>query len=457
MIPPTRGPGEAIASQVDAPAVSLAARGGAGATNARTPVRIALALFTAALVYCELVIAALLVVLFAPRGSIEIASTQYDPIYGALWGHAAVLVGAAAGYFHLKRRRDCAAWLPRVLLPAGLIGLTFSIDRLVGIVFPPQLPRETIMIAHRSRGWAHQPNSRGWLSDVFMRMDSRGFRTHDDGREEPIEGRPRILFIGDSVTLGYAQAYVDAFPTRTAELLNRRRPKLDVVPLNAGVCGYDTRQEAHLLINEGFRHKPHLVILQFCLNDVTRQFDPAAGFDMERHPEFKAVTRPTSRSGLGRAFIELAAYLKWGDDLQAAGERIEHMMMGQLLDDPPPPHTEASWRNCLEQMDLIVDACRKKGVPLLLVCFPIRLQFESESVSTAPQDRLEEYARTRGVQYLDLLPMYRALTREEGRSSLSLFFDAAHPTAEGLARAAEAIVDALERAGLVDQLEAMRR
>lgn len=93
-----------------------------------------------------------------------------------------------------------------------------------------------------------------------------GFRRFPDA-----DGRPRVLFIGDSFThaleVGDEQAYWTVFA--------RRHPGFAVFAIGAG--GYGTLQEALLLERVGPRVRPDVVIWQFCDNDLTNNL-----FEAER-------------------------------------------------------------------------------------------------------------------------------------------------------------------------------
>jgi hypothetical protein len=96
--------------------------------------------------------------------------------------------------------------------------------------------------------------------------DRDGFRRFPDAN-----GRPRVLFIGDSFThaveVGDDHAYWAVFA--------RRHPDFAVFAIGAG--GYGSLQEALLLERVGPRVRPDIVIWQFCDNDLTNNL-----FEAER-------------------------------------------------------------------------------------------------------------------------------------------------------------------------------
>ena len=85
--------------------------------------------------------------------------------------------------------------------------------------------------------------------------------------EPPSSGRPRIVFLGDSLTAGYTLEEAEAFPARTAELLAAAGQAVDVV--NAGVSG-DTSAGGLRRLAWLLRQKPDLLVVELGANDGLR-------------------------------------------------------------------------------------------------------------------------------------------------------------------------------------------
>ncbi|MCA3245002.1 MAG: hypothetical protein ING29_00855, partial [Azospirillum sp.] len=95
-------------------------------------------------------------------------------------------------------------------------------------------------------GWVNKPGR--FLAtepgNAPMNFDANGFRA----MPPPIPGRPRVDFVGDSITQGYAVADTETFVWRLTEAL----PEISVA--NLGVGGYGTYQA--LLRMESRRNDP---------------------------------------------------------------------------------------------------------------------------------------------------------------------------------------------------------
>src|SRR5690242_20425941 len=106
-------------------------------------------------------------------------------------------------------------------------------------------------------GWAPIPNSTSTVTNartIHVQHNSLGLRD----QEFLADGRPTIMFLGDSLVWGL-DAEADE---RFSELLKPRLPDYRIVP--AGVSGYGTDQEYLLLKRLWPTLKPVIVVLIFC-------------------------------------------------------------------------------------------------------------------------------------------------------------------------------------------------
>jgi lysophospholipase L1-like esterase len=96
--------------------------------------------------------------------------------------------------------------------------------------------------------------------EIPVTINAKGFRGPDVpfAREE---GRPRILFLGDSLTWGFGVKYEDIFVTR----LEAKLPGIETV--NLAVSGYSTDQELLLYRDEGRKYQADIVVAVVAYND----------------------------------------------------------------------------------------------------------------------------------------------------------------------------------------------
>jgi len=108
------------------------------------------------------------------------------------------------------------------------------------------------------------PGATGDFSDTSITINSQGFRG-----PEPSSSPPglRIIVLGDSIAFGNSVRVEDNFPSQLQQRLHS--DNRDVEILNFGVGGYDTLQEVSLLEIRGLRYHPNLVVVAYCLNDIS--------------------------------------------------------------------------------------------------------------------------------------------------------------------------------------------
>jgi GDSL-like Lipase/Acylhydrolase family len=128
-------------------------------------------------------------------------------------------------------------------------------------------------------GWAPSPNSVSTVTTartIHVRHNSLGFR---DIEFKP-DGRPVILFVGDSFVWG-----VDAEAgERFTDLLRGRLPQFHIV--NAGVSGYGTDQEYLWLQRIWSSVRPDVVVMFFCTDNDRLDNSSSLRYGGYRKPYF---------------------------------------------------------------------------------------------------------------------------------------------------------------------------
>jgi lysophospholipase L1-like esterase len=97
--------------------------------------------------------------------------------------------------------------------------------------------------------------------------------------------------LGDSITFGNDLPYEDTFSFQLQQRLFAEGRELEV--LNFGVGGYDTLQEVASLEIRGLKYHPDLVVVAYCLNDVSvASLDPES---LQRVPSVRSSVLYESR------------------------------------------------------------------------------------------------------------------------------------------------------------------
>jgi lysophospholipase L1-like esterase len=105
-------------------------------------------------------------------------------------------------------------------------------------------------------------SDRGWGTDI--KINSQGFRGLEPSSNPSTH---RVIVLGDSIAFGNNLPLEDTFSFQLQQrLFSQGR---DVEILNFGVGGYDTLQEVSLLEIRGLKYHPDLVVVAYCLNDIS--------------------------------------------------------------------------------------------------------------------------------------------------------------------------------------------
>lgn len=422
-------------------------------TDSRSAAKVARVLVLGCTVYTAAVLCFISILLNSPSLYAGINAESYALLHAAAFEHVVAIAVLLPLLLWLRRRATLRPLATKSLLPLTLLFLLASVDRLVGVAFPPPLRQNTIFQPHKARGWTNIPNGRAMM-EVEIMLDKNGLRIDESSPESyRSDGRIRIMFLGDSITFGFYQHARDTYGARTAAILNEHDPKLDVVALNAGTTGYDTWQEWHYFENKAVLLKPDALVLQFCLNDAAAMYDPHIGPDMRRHPQASQIARPMHWSGLYRAIIALAARSKFGENVQEGAQALEHFQMEELLQPELNPQALRAMELVESHMARIAACCRRNQIPFIIVCFPMRSQLSSGSLVPQPQRMLREFCEQKEIAYLDLLPAFVAGAANAEDGIDGLFIDHTHPTRAGHALAAEALATFLKQSGLIGELD----
>lgn len=99
-----------------------------------------------------------------------------------------------------------------------------------------------------------------------FRINGNGFRSDRDFSYSKEPGVLRLLFLGDSFTLGYEVDGNQTYASVAERDLARRGIRAEAI--NAGISGFGTAEELVFLEWEGLRYRPDVVVLGFFWNDM---------------------------------------------------------------------------------------------------------------------------------------------------------------------------------------------
>lgn len=203
-------------------------------------------------------------------------------------------------------------------------------------------------IRHEHRGFTFATDAHG------LRRGERW--DYEPGRADDL----RILFLGDSVTLGWGVDDEDTW-VRSLESRLRATDGRTVRCLNAGHLMFDTVQEASLLAAWGPVHRPDVVVVTFVFNDVHPTWGQYLALAEGRSEDSLAANEP---SRVDR-FVEGLA--------PNVGKVLRYRREAKLYASAdkstlaPYVHYPSGWPRCAGALDRIRATCEELGARLVVM------------------------------------------------------------------------------------------
>ena len=318
-------------------------------------------------------------------------------------------------------KREHVFWLLMLIgsiaIPA--VGIELYVRHVVddGMQFDLEMwkyARDVKQIAENPQiGHEHRPGSQARLMGVDVKINSKGLRD----REIPYErtaATPRILMLGDSFTEGWGVAVEQTFSKRIERLYGAQGVAAEAI--NAGVGNFNTTMEKSWFLDEGYKYRPDIVVLNFAHNDA----EPVS---------------PHTQPGVWLRACEACVFLAGRFDVLSRDVSLrpdwKDYYLGLYGDGDA-----AGWRAAKAGIAELADYCRSHRIRLLIVNFP-----ELHELKPYPLQRITDLVRQaaaeNGADFLDLLP---ALA---DRDPQSLWVSPTDPHPNGLAN--ELIANAIFR------------
>ncbi|MBX3729104.1 MAG: SGNH/GDSL hydrolase family protein [Candidatus Sumerlaeia bacterium] len=284
----------------------------------------------------------------------------------------------------------------------------------------------------------------GWSGDIATgqaTINSRGWRWREVA-DRPAPGTRRLLVLGDSILFGFSTDDDEIIPAQLERLVPG-----DVEVLNASILGYDF-QEYHYFAHELLALGPDEALLGICLNDLSWSH----GRRLSHAPtDPRARPLPPTRFNRLRWWVRFHSGLLNIGELATLSERSRTPAEQEawvlecawrLADDPA--HRDEQLLLARRYLEGTKELLEAHGVPLRLVLFPYRFQFEPDLAARHP-GHVEIHAGMRriaddlGLPMLDLLDPLGAEIARRGGDPATLYFDINHFNAEGSRVCAELI------------------
>jgi len=306
-------------------------------------------------------------------------------------------------------------WRARVL--ASLCSTAFVAVALVGAELVARWRVPDYLV--KTRGFHVFSDRYGWASRKGVSMVNEGGRVSVNpnghrGRELVVPrkaGHTRVIVLGDSIAFGLGVSDEETFTS----LLDARDNGIEAG--NLAVMGYGPDQELLVLLREGLRYQPDIVVLAFCLaNDFAEAVLPVSLYDGQtpkprfRLDEDRLLLDDSSlrRSAFDRAHQWLSDYSQLFNLISALrrrgapapGRHWRHRYDEALRDEGH------ALRLNLALVGWMDKACRERGATLLVAAFPDRFSYR---VKPWLAERFLESLVAAGIATVDMSAHFHAV------------------------------------------------
>ncbi len=333
----------------------------------------------------------------------EKAEQELGPVVGAAKSPASSRRRTLAFVFY-----NIAATLALLLVLEGIASVYFTFhDSFDARPFAESLYTEY----DRELGWISRPNV--FLPNVYgpgkyLRTNSQRFRNNHDFTKEVPPGKTRIICSGDSFTLGYGVDNDHTWPSRLAA----SAPNLETVDMGQG--GYGADQAYLWYKRDGVKLDHNIQILALISADLYRMEN--ASFIGYGKPVLKVQNDRLVTTNVPVP-ISVEA---WSPTLARTQDALANLSLTRLLRqmfgqetasvEVPAEGNEVAAQVFAHILDDLVQTNRAKNSVLVLVYLPTR---EDWIMQGSWRRILGDYARQRGLLYIDLFEDFHRLPPEE--------------------------------------------
>jgi lysophospholipase L1-like esterase len=276
--------------------------------------------------------------------------------------------------------------------------------------------RAKIVSQNPDIGHEHRPNVTTHLMGADFRTNSFGMRDREFAIPKPA-GVTRIVFVGDSLTVGWGVDDDKTMPKVLEKLLNARGDGRKYEVVNAGVGNYNSIMEATWMMTKGIKLQPDMVILGYFINDAEPTPHRTGGGLAEWSYAYVVF-----QGKVGEVWRRLFGGPEWGE-----------YYTNLYRDDA------AAWKKNQATLIKLAEFCRERNLPLLMVNFPELRQLDPYPFANISA-KIAKLAHDMQVPYRDLLDT----VRKEKPDTLWVTVQDSHPDAKADALFARGIYQFVE-------------
>ena len=311
-------------------------------------------------------------------------------------------------------------------------------------------PNPSVKVNTKS-GFRLKPNTNIIVENHYWAGGKLSIRTNSLGYRNPEIGpkdRRRILFLGDSITLGDWLPEEETFVRIIQSLAEQDKFRLETI--NTAVSGISLRNEIAILLETGLSTEPDAVVVNFYLNDflaspgvyLNRLGSPfnKSYFLYNLFTKFPmAIYQITGRGWRIRnlAFQELDLdklrnkFLK-NKSLIAGDNKSKTSAFNKLVYDNffdwGGSWSPEVWSYMNQLFRNLKELSESRNFELYIVAHPVKHQIEAINIHDYPQKKLKQICSELEIPLLDLMPILR---EKRNSSERDIFHDHCHHTSYG--------------------------
>jgi hypothetical protein len=236
----------------------------------------------------------------------------------------------------------------------------------------------------------HVPGASADLYGVNIKINSKGLRDREFTYTKNTKSR-RILFLGDSLTLGWGVPFKSIF-TKLLEDDLTRLDKIKTEVINTGVGNYNTNQEFTYYKNEGFKYNADIVMLLYFINDA--EPTPIYKKSIFIEKSIFAVFMWSQLNKIWAKFNHKKGFIEYYSDLYKQGN--------------------PGWENSKAAIKAIRDLTKIKNSQLIVVVCPELRFFKEAYPFDKVHNKIIGFLKDSKIDSIDLLPFFEnGVEREE--------------------------------------------
>ncbi len=283
------------------------------------------------------------------------------------------------------------------------------------------------------------------LDPAQPHINSHGLRD----REFSLQKMPntfRIVTLGDSFTYGQGVLSQETYVKQLEMLLNVQREgqSLRYEVLNAGVPGYNTRQEFLHLKEVGLQFEPDIVLIGYNMNDADLGF--------------MGVRNRGGQDGLMRVKKWMKDNIALYNVIRVRLKRLSHLVKSigfrlglspstlPSLQQAAAGQPSAGWDLSRQSLANIAEISKQHGIPVVLAIYPNLLNLNDTYSFKDAHTLVAKTATEFGMKVVDLFPKFNGLDAP----TLWISPKDSHPNASANTLAARGIYEGLLDHNLID-------